>query len=225
MTITTLLAITKVPKLKKFVLRTFKLQTILLAVVLMSMTACVSLITPTVQSEVSKLKSGQYSLDKSHASLLFKVRHLGLSTYVGRFNKFDANLDFDPANIEAAQLNAVIEMGSLDINNPSLKDDLMGGTWFSQAKYPQARFSTVSVKQIEGKDFEFTGNLEWRGVTKPIVLLVTFHGGANNVLTGKYTLGFSAQGEFKRSDFGMDAYIPLVGDEVKIEAEAEFLRN
>jgi len=101
----------------------------------------------------------------------------------------------------------------------------MDGTWFNQAKHPQARFSTLSVRQIQGIEFEFTGNLEWRGVTKPVVLLVTFHGGANNVLSGKYTLGFSAQGSFKRSEFGMDAYIPLVGDEVVIEAEAEFLRN
>lgn len=200
-----------------------KISTVLL--VLVSLTACVSLITPTVESDVSKLKAGQYSLDKSHGSLLFKVRHLGLSTYVGRFNTFDASLEFDPMNIAGAKLDAIIEIDSLDINNPSLKNDLMDGTWFNQAKYPQARFSTLSVKQIQGIQFEFTGNLDWRGVTKPVTLLVTFHGGANNVLSGKYTLGFSAEGSFKRSDFGMDAYIPLVGDEVKIEAEAEFLRN
>jgi len=201
------------------------MKKVALILTLLLLTACVSLITPKVQSDVSKLKAGQYSLDKSHASLLFKVRHLGLSTYVGRFNKFDANLSFDPSAIESAQLEALIDIDSLDINNPSLKDDLMDGTWFNQAKHPQARFSTLSVRQIQGIEFEFTGNLEWRGVTKPVVLLVTFHGGANNVLSGKYTLGFSAQGSFKRSEFGMDAYIPLVGDEVVIEAEAEFLRN
>jgi len=201
------------------------MKKVALILTLLLLTACVSLITPKVQSNVSKLKAGQYSLDKSHASLLFKVRHLGLSTYVGRFNKFDANLSFDPSAIESAQLEALIDIDSLDINNPSLKDDLMDGTWFNQAKYPQARFSTLSVRQIQGIEFEFTGNLEWRGVTKPVVLLVTFHGGANNVLSGKYTLGFSARGSFRRSEFGMDAYIPLVGDEVVIEAEAEFLRN
>ncbi len=197
----------------------------LFTLVLFSLTACVSLITPTVQPEFLKLKSGEYSLDKSHGSLLFKIQHLGLSTYVGRFNSFDATLEFDPDNIAGAKLDAIIDIDSLDINNPSLKTDLMDSTWFHQAKYPQAKFSTLSVKPINENSFEFIGNLDWRGVVKPISLQVTFHGGANNILTGKYTLGFSASGAFKRSDFGMDAYIPLVGDEVKVEAEAEFLKN
>ena len=76
-----------------------------------------------MQPELSKLKAGAYSLDKTHARLLFKVTHLGLSTYVGRFNEFDASLEFDPENINAAKLSAVIEVGSLDINDAGLKDD------------------------------------------------------------------------------------------------------
>jgi len=198
---------------------------IVLVFVLFSLTGCISLITPTVEADITKLKSGQYSLDSNHASVLFKVQHLGLSTYVGRFNRFDASLNFDPLNIESAQLSAVIDIDSLDINDSGLQADLMGTTWFNQKKYPQAHFSTVSVKPTQDEQFEFTGNLDWRGVTKPVVMLVTFHGAANNILTGKYTLGFSAEGFFKRSDFAMDAYIPLVGDEVKIEVEAEFLKN
>ena len=198
---------------------------LVLILILLGLSGCVSLLTPTVESDITKLKSGQYSLDSSHASVLFKVQHLGLSTYVGRFNRFDARLDFDPSSVGSAELSAVIDIDSLDINDQSLQEDLMRATWFNQAKYPKARFSTLSVKPTKAEKFEFTGNLDWRGITKPVVMLVTFHGGANNLLTGKYTLGFSAEGSFKRSDFGMDAYIPLVGDEVKIEVEAEFLRN
>ena len=63
------------------------------------LSSCVSLLVPTVNTEVVSLKAGQYKLDKAHATLLFKVQHLGLSTYVGRFNNFDASLDFDPENI------------------------------------------------------------------------------------------------------------------------------
>ena len=200
-------------------------KTLLLMTAVIFLSGCVALITPKVEQSFDELKAGQYALDKSHGSLLFKVKHLGLSTYVGRFNNFDASLVFDPDNIAAAQLEAIIEIDSLDINNPDLKNDLMDRTWFDQARYPQARFSTLSVTPVSGSEFEFTGNLEWRGVTKPITLQVSFLGGANNILTGKYTLGFSARGSFKRSDFGMDSYIPLVGDEIKIEAEAEFLKN
>lgn len=187
--------------------------------------ACVSLITPKVESEVVRLKAGEYSLDSNHATLLFKIQHLGLSTYVGRFNQFDASLTFDPNNISVATLNAVVEISSLDINDDGLKRDLMGRSWFRQAEYPQAIFESSSVRPINEKEFEFTGTLNWRGVEQPILVKATFHGGASNILSGKYTLGFSATGSLLRSDFGMDKYIPLVGDEVIVEAYAEFLKN
>ncbi len=199
-----------------------------IAIILLSsvfLSACVSLITPKVEPEVIKLKAGEYSLDSTHATLLFKVQHLGLSTYVGRFNQFDASLVFDPSNMAAASLNAVIEINSLDINDEDLKSDLMGRSWFRQAQYPQATFVSTSVRPISESEFEFTGALNWRGQQQPVVVSATFHGGANNILSGKYTLGFSAKGAFSRSDFGMDKYVPLVGDEITVEAYAEFLKN
>ncbi|MBL4672075.1 MAG: YceI family protein [Arenicella sp.] len=189
------------------------------------LSACVSLITPKVETDVVKLKAGQYSLDSSHATLLFKIQHLGLSTYVGRFNQFDASLEFDPQNIAAARLSAIIEIDSLDINDRDLKDDLMGRAWFRQAEFPQVKFVSRSVRPISDTEFEFSGVLDWRGEQKPISVTVIFHGGASNILTGKYTLGFSAKGAFSRSDFGMGKFVPLVGDEVTIEAYAEFLKN
>ena len=197
----------------------------LTVLLLLLLSGCIAWLAPKVQADLVKLKAGQYSLDKSHTSVLFKVQHLGLSTYVGRFNKFDASLNFDPLNIEAMQLEAIIEMGSLDINDPDLKDDLMGRSWFYQSKYPQAKFTTQSVSLLKDNTFEFTGELDWRGVKKPIVLTVIFHGGATNILTQKYTLGFSATGSFLRSDFGMGDFVPFVGDLVNIEVYSEFQKN
>ncbi len=201
----------------------------LVSSLVLTLSSCASLltplITPKVKTDVATLKPGQYSLDKTHAAVLFKVQHLGLATYVGRFNDVDATLEFDPQNIQAAKLNAIIEMGSLDINDEDLKSTLMGRSWFNLASYPQAKFSTISVQPVNDNTFEFTGEMDWRGVQKPIVMTVVFNGGANNILTGKYTLGFSATGSFKRSDFKMDDFIPLIGDEIKIEAFAEFQKN
>lgn len=197
----------------------------LLVCLAFTLSACISLITPKVETQLNKLKPGEYVLDKSHATLLFKVQHIGLSSYVGRFNRFDASLMFDPDNIADAKLDALIDIDSLDINDASLKDDLMEPTWFNQKKYPQAKFSTRSVTPISESQFEFLGDLEWRGVVKPIVTTVTFHGGANNILTQKYTLGFSATASFLRSDFGMDAYIPIVADQISLEVYAEFQKN
>lgn len=201
------------------------IQKSLIVIVVVLLSGCISWLAPKVEAEIIKLKPGQYSLDKSHTSVLFKIQHLELSTYVGRFNDFNASLNFDPAHIEKMQLNATVEIDSLDINNPDLKDDLMGRSWFNQSQFPQASFVTRSVSLVADNQFEFVGDLSWRGVTKSIELIVTFHGGATNILTQKYTLGFSARGSFLRSEFGMNAFIPLVGDKVDIEVYSEFQKN
>lgn len=189
------------------------------------LSGCVSWLAPKVESEVVKLRAGAYTLDKSHTTVLFKIQHLELSTYVGRFNSFDASLDFDPKNPASMNLEASIDIDSIDINDPGLEDDLMGRTWFHQKKYPQAKFTTLGVEPLADNQFTFIGNLDWRGVVKPISLTVTFHGGAVNILTQRYTLGFSAKGSFLRSDFGMDAYIPIVGDQINIEVFSEFQKK
>lgn len=189
------------------------------------LSSCTSLLMPAVKTEVVQLKGGQYKLDRAHASLLFKVQHLGLSTYVGRFNDFNASLDFDPENMTASRLDGVIEIASLDINNTALAEDLLSSTWFDAANYPQAIFNTKSVQPKSDTEFEFIGDLNWRGVTKEVSIDGVFHGGASNILTGKYTLGFSATTSILRSDFGMDAYIPIVGDQINIEVYVEFQKN
>jgi len=201
----------------------------LLFTLLVVLSGCASLLAPKVQKDVLQLRAGAYELDTRHTALLFKVGHLGLSTYVGRFNEIKATLDFDPNNIQATKLEAIIEIDSLEINDPDLAKQLMGKTWFNQKRYPQASFKTLSVAPVtdsqDGSQFDFTGLLSFRGVEKPLTVRATFNGGANNILNGKYTLGFNATASFLRSDFGMGAFVPLVGDEIQLEAFAEFLRN
>ncbi len=191
----------------------------------MQLGACVALITPKVETQVLKLRAGEYKLDPAHSALLFKVQHLGLATYVGRFNKIAATLDFDPDNIQASKLEAIIDVDSLDINDPDLEKRLMGRAWFNQVKYPQASFTTLSVAPTSESEFDFTGELNWRGVSKALTIKVKFNGGANNILTQKYTLGFEATGSFLRSDFGMGDFVPIIGDEIRLEAFAEFQRS
>jgi polyisoprenoid-binding protein YceI len=202
--------------------RTF-IQTFTAICVALILSSCVSWVAPNVKSELIELQAGEYQLDSKHAALIFKIQHLGLSTYVGRFNKFDAQLNFDPKNMASASLNAVVEIASVDINDAELAETLQNDTWFSSERFPQASFTSHTVTVISDTSFNFTGDLTLRGVTKPATFKATFHGGADNWMTGKYTVGFSAVGQIKRSDFGMDSYIPIVGDEIDLEVYAEFL--
>lgn len=196
-----------------------------LLVGLLSLVSCASLFKPRLEQDLKSIKSGEYVLDKDHASIVFKVDHMGFSKFIGRFNSFDASLDFDPDNIENSSLEAIIDMGSVDVNNEKFERALRGRFWFDAENYPQAFFKTRGAKSLSDKTLEFYGDLTFLGVTESIKVLVHFNGAANNILTSKYTLGFEAEASFQRSTFGLDRYIPTVGDNIALEIHAEFQRQ
>ena len=203
---------------------------------LSTMAGCAALVTPNFTQQLTELRTGDYELDPEHAYLHFKIEHLGLSTVVGRFNRVRATLDFDPSDIGQMKLDGVVEMSSLDMNNSELEELLQESRWFDVARFPEATFQTTGVtvpsnvtstantqnKNAEPTLLKVAGEFTLKGVTREIVLDVKFKGGADNILTGKYTLGFSARGSLKRSDFGVDAWPALVADDVFIELDGEF---
>lgn len=198
------------------------IKILLVIVIGVFLASCGTLIKPNVKTGLVQLEKGSYKLDQTHVAVLFKINHMGLSTFVGRFNKVDATLEFDPNNIAAAKLSAIIDVASLDTNNRDLEETLRGSSWLDTEKYPQALFKTTSVSVLDQNSAIFSGELTLHGVTAPINLTVTFNGGAHNMLAGFYTLGFSATSTFNRSTFGVDYLIPAIGDAVAIEVFAEF---
>ncbi len=197
----------------------------LLLMFLSQLAGCTALLTPGVTEGTVNLRKGSYRIDPDHASVVFKVNHMGLSTFVGRFNHFDATLDFDPKQLEASRLEAAVETASLDVNNVELEDTLRESDWFDCDTYPQAFFRTTAVEPVDDSRVRYSGELTLRGVTAPLVLEVEYRGGAFNMLTGYYTIGFRATATLRRSAFGMDKYIPMAGDEVALEIDAEFQRQ
>lgn len=186
--------------------------------------SCDRLITPDFQTDVAELRGGEYTLDKEHATLLWKIDHLGFSRYIGRFNDFDASLDFDAENVENSSLEVIIETASIDVNNEAFAEDLRGSDWFDVENFPQAVFRTTSlVETVDETTFIFEGDLTLLGNTGPVTMTVNFNGGGRNFLTRRYTLGFSATAEFQRSDFGLDNMVAFgVGDNIQIEVHVEF---
>lgn len=199
-----------------------------LAVILVCSTflvSCDRLLTPDFNTDITELRGGAYTLDPDHATLLWKINHLGFSTFIGRFNDFDASLDFDPENIEASSLEVIINTAGLDINNAEFAEELRGDAWFNVEQFPQATFrSTSFVESIDEDTFVFEGDLTLLGVTAPLNLEINFHGGGRNFLTRSYTLGFSASAEFLRSDYGLDRFTSFgVGDNIELEIHVEFM--
>lgn len=175
------------------------------------------------------MPSGLYKLDKSHASMIWKVNHLGLSNYTARFADFDIDLDFQAQDVEKSRVRATIDPTSIttDHPNPEKKDfdkELSKNAgWFNTDQFPSITFKSSKVTKTSDKTGKITGDLTFLGKTKPITLDVVFNKAmGNHPMVNKPALGFSATTSLKRSDFGMTRYLPQIGDKVDVIIEAEF---
>ena len=202
-----------------------KIIVVFFCLFLVAFGGCGYLLRPSLNTELKSVSPGSYLIDKAHTTVLFKVNHMGFSTFVGRFNEFDASLEFDAEHIERSQLNAIVQMASIDVNNPSFEESLKGRFWFNVERYPQAVFTTRSASVVPGGHLVFLGDLEFLGKVLPLEIKVVFNGAGTNLVTQKYTLGFDALGVLKRSDYGLDQYVPAIGDDIRLEIFAEFQRK
>ena len=196
----------------------------LLLLGLLALAACGRLLPAHNQTiEPARLEGGTYRLDPDHFSLVWQVSHLGFSQLIGRFDRVDATLDFDPADPAAAKLEVVVDTASINSRVPALDEILRGGDWLNAAAFPQALFRSAAIAVTGRNTGRVTGVFTLRGVTRPVTLAVTFNGGAENLVTGRYTLGFAATTTISRSEFGIATLVPAIGDEVALEIQAEFL--
>lgn len=182
------------------------------------------------QTAVSDMPAGLYSLDPTHASLHFKVSHVGLSHYTARFDKFDSLIQLDPNDVTKSKVKATIDVTSLNTGypHPEEKDfdkKLTEGTeWFNTNQFPEMTFISRTIEKTGDMTAKITGDLTFLGVTKPVVLDATLNAAmGNHPFMNKPALGISATGFLKRSDFGMNTYIPNIGDEVAFIIEAEYI--
>lgn len=179
---------------------------------------------PVPSKDVTTATGGVYTLDSSHANIVFGISHLGFSTYMGRFNRFDATLDFKPADLAKCALEVTVQTASIDVHNSELEAKLLAKDFFDSQTFKEAKFVATGIVKTGNNTGKVTGNLTLKGVTKPVTLDVVFNGHGDNPFSGGKMLGFSAKGSFKRSDFGMDAYLPAVGDNVTLTIEVEFAK-
>jgi polyisoprenoid-binding protein YceI len=173
------------------------------------------------------LVPGHWTIDHNHSGILFVIRHLGLSNVRGRFDSFDASLDVG-STLESVSISADVDLSSVDTNNADRDAHLRSTDFFDTEQHQAMTFRSTSVTG-GGEGYELVGDLTIAGVTKPVTFDVEFHG--TEVFPGDQSThaGFSATGEIRRSDFGIDfGIIPgaeklMLGDKVKIELDLQFV--
>ena len=193
-------------------------------VVFIAFTLCSGISTA---ANAAPVPEGSYDIDPRHTQIIFGIRHMGLSTFYGRFDKETGSLTFDPMAPETSSLSVQIDMTAIQTHVAELDSELSGSV-FHADKFPTATFTAAKIIKTGDKTGTITGDLTLAGVTKPVTLNVTFNGGRNSPMPFQpYRIGFDATGTIKRSDFGLTGMIwsGLVGDEVSLVIECEMERH
>lgn len=171
-----------------------------------------------------------WSVDASHSTVGFAVRHMMVSNVKGSFDKFTASVEGSPADPGTAKISASIEIGSVNTREPKRDEHLRSADFFDAAKFPQMTFTSTKVEKSSATTAKVAGNLTLRGVTKPVVLDVEYTAPVKNPW-GKTVVGASATGKINRKDFGvnwsknLDGGGLVVGDDVTIQLDLEFVKQ
>jgi polyisoprenoid-binding protein YceI len=162
-----------------------------------------------------------YHIDKDHTRVIYFVKHLGFSNFMGHFNDISGDIDFKQSNPEASKINVTINAKSVSMDTKVLDEHLQGADYFNTDKFPTITFKSTAITKT-GKDTgTMTGNVTLLGVTKPVTLEIKFNQEGFNGFAKAAAVGFSAKGKISRSDFGMKTLVPLVSDQVDLLIEVE----
>jgi polyisoprenoid-binding protein YceI len=176
------------------------------------------------------MSTTKWLLDPSHSEIQFKVRHLMVSYVTGQFTQFNATVETEGNNLEAAKVKFTAEVNSISTNNEQRDAHLKNNDFFDAENHPQVHFESDRFEKLNEQDYKVYGTLTMRGVSKPVVLDVEY-GGITIDPWGNTRTGFSISGKINRKDFGISFGMVsetgnvLLGDEVKINANAEFVRQ
>lgn len=161
-----------------------------------------------------------FTLDPNHTYVLWRINHLGFSNQSGKWYA-DGTLTLDKDRPQDSKVDATIQLANLVTGLPELDKHLKDKLFFDVNQYPVAKFVSNKVEPTSKTTAKVYGMLSLHGVTKPVVLDVTFNQEGKNPINDKETVGFTATTTLKRSDFNITAFLPKVGDEVTIDIEAE----
>lgn len=165
-----------------------------------------------------------YTIDPRHTFPGFAVSHIGFSTQHGRFDRSSGKIKLD-TQTHTGSIEVSIEADSIDTGLPELEAKLKEAGFFDTAKHPTISFTADQLEFSGNTPVAAEGTLTLLGVSKPLRLGIDhFHCGVHPIYK-REVCGADASGQIKRSDFGMTAFLPAVGDDVRIEIQVEAFKD
>lgn len=175
--------------------------------------------------------TGKWTFDPGNSYVSFVIRHYGVSFARGFFNKVQAQVEFDPANITGSTVSATIETASIDTNNERRDNDLRDPRFLDVLAHPTMTFKSKRIQAAGGdKKYQMIGDLTIKGVTKEISFDLVYGGSTDKDARGTEHSGFTAEATINRKDFGVSGDVLMangastVADQLRVILDIELKR-
>lgn len=171
-----------------------------------------------------------WKIDKAHSEIKFKVKHLVVSTVTGQFNDFNATIESGKPDFSDAKISFEAAIDSIDTKNEQRDGHLKSADFFDAVNHPKLTFVSKSLKKKSDNEFEITGDMTIRGITKEIKINAVYNGTVKG-FGGVEVAGFEITGKLNRFDYGLkwntltEAGGIVVGEEVKLEIAVELQKQ
>ena len=172
------------------------------------------------------IQAAEYVIDNkgAHASINFKIKHLGYSWLTGRFDQFDGSFSYDPKNVNASKISVDIDTTSISSNHAERDKHLKGTDFLDVSKFATANFTSTSVRELPNGNVTIEGVLSLHGVKKGIAIQAQKIGEGDDPWGG-YRAGFSGTSRISLKDFGIDFELGPASTHVDLELHIEGVRQ
>jgi len=173
---------------------------------------------------ITTAQAADYVIDTEHASINFRIQHLGYSWLEGRFNDFSGQFSYDADNPAASEIAVSIKTSSIDSNHAERDKHLRGDDFLAVKDFPEARFESTAFTPAEDGSAVLSGNLTLHGVTKAIDIQVEKVGEGQDPWGG-YRAGFTGTTQLKLKDFGINYNLGPASETVYLDLNIEGIRQ
>ena len=172
----------------------------------------------------------KWVLDPMHSEVQFKIKHLVISTVTGSFTTFTGSMQSEGDTFENAKVEFSLDVESITTNQEQRDIHLRSEEFFDAVKFPHIKFESTSFVKESGDNYQLTGNLTMKDVTKPVTMEAEYGGSAVDFY-GNHKAGFEVTGKVNRKDFGLtwgavtEAGSIVLGDDVKLIINVQFTKQ
>jgi len=183
----------------------------------------------TTDAKTTPIPTGTWNVDTAHSQVGFAVKHMGIATVRGTFTEFEGRLEAGE-DLEHTKAYGAVKTTSVNTDWPQRDDHLRSPDFFDAEQYPELKFESTKIEQIDDDTFRITGNLDMHGVTKEIILEAIVDGTETDPM-GNERLGLEVVGQISRGDFEMKFNQALgsgnvaVSDKVKLALDISAVKQ